>query len=275
MKDTQVGQKVRKSQRRIDGVQVIARAAEILWALSRYPEGTNLKQLTREVHLPPSTVHRILNALESARFVAFTSSAGYIQLGVGVAVLADSVPSDPGRELRPYLKTLVGEVGEAVTLGVLQNDKVLFLEHIEALHRLRAFSAVGLAFPLHSNANGKAILALLAKEEVERLIPAQLEPLTPNTVTQRSRLLKELETVKSERVAFDREEHTLGVCAVGSALRDPIGRLAAISVVVPSVRFYGNEQKLASTLLKHLDIIEREWADPASFLAASKRTAAT
>jgi len=260
MKSTRGNQKPKKLKRTANGVQVIARAADILWALSRYPEGTNLTQLTRDVSLPPSTVHRILNALESARLIAFTESASYIQLGIGLSVLAESVPRDLGRELRPYLERLSHEANEAATLGTLQNDKVFFLEHIEAPHPLRAYSASGLTFPLYCTANGKAILAQLPLEEVERLVPAQLEPLTRNTITDRSRLLKELANIRSERVAFDHEEYTLGICAVGAAFRDPMGQIVAISIPVPSIRFSGNEQRLASVLLKHIDCIQSDWS---------------
>jgi DNA-binding IclR family transcriptional regulator len=260
MKNSRGGQMLIESRPTIHGVQVIDRAADILWALSRYPEGTNLTQLTRDVSLPPTTVHRILNTLESARLIAFTSSAGYIRLGVGFSILAESVPRNLRRELRPYLDRLFSEVNENVDLAVLQNGKVFFVEHIEAPHRLRSAWAVGLSLPLHCTANGKAILAQLPLKEVERLVPARLQPLTRNTITHRSHLLKELDLIRSERVAFDREEHMLGICSVGAAFRDPMGRHAAISIPVPSVRFYGNEQRFASTLLKYIDSIQRDWA---------------
>jgi len=148
-----------------------------------------------------------------------------------------------------------------LTSRFCKTARFFFVEHIAAPHRLRAVSAVGLSFPLHCTANGKAILAQLPLEEVERLVPARLQPLTRNTITHRSRLLKELDLIRSERVAFDREEHMLGICSVGAAFRDPMGRHAAISIPVPSVRFYGNEQKLSSALLKHVDSIQREWAN--------------
>jgi DNA-binding IclR family transcriptional regulator len=271
MKNIRKDQKPKKSGRKAlirrpdhhsaNGIQVISRAVKILEALSHYPKGATLKQLTLDVSLPPPTVHRILNSLEAARLVAFTSSEGYIQLGIGISVLADLVPRDIARELHPYLERLSVDVNESAALGVLQNDKVFFLEHIDTPHPLHTFTPIGLTFPLYCTANGKAILAQLPLEEVERLVPAQLEPFTPNTITNRSRLLKELALIRSERVAFDREEYTLGICAVGAAFPDSACRLASISIPVPSVRFYGNEQKLSSALLKHVDSIQREWAN--------------
>ena len=50
-------------------------------------------------------------------------------------------------------------------------------------------------------------------------------------------------------VAFDREEHTLGICAAGVALRDPLGNAVAISVPVPTQRFHDRQQLIAERLL--------------------------
>ena len=97
------------------GVQVIARAAEILRALIGQPQGLSLSQIAREVGLARSTVHRIITALEAEHFVIPYSSNGGIRLGPGLVPLAASVhvphhhsflPADPHfvRVLSPYLR---------------------------------------------------------------------------------------------------------------------------------------------------------------------------
>lgn len=240
------------------GVQVIARAASILRVLKRHPQGLSLSQIAKEVRLPRSTVHRIVGALEAERFVTSASPDGRIRLGPGLVPLAGLVNGDLRRGLRPYLESLHHEVNETIDLAVLDEDQLLFIDQIAAPHRLQAVSGIGVTFPLHCTANGKALLAELPREEVERLIPEQLPALTPNTITTRARLLEELERVKVERVAFDREEHTIGICAVGVAVHDPMGRSAAITIPVPSIRFYGNEERLAAALLRICDLIEGE-----------------
>ena len=52
-----------------------------------------------------------------------------------------------------------------------------------------------------------------------------------------------MRAVRKTGVAFDREEHTLGICAAGVALRDLLGNYVAISVPVPAQRF--SEQQLS------------------------------
>ena len=61
------------------------------------------------------------------------------------------------------------------------------------------------------------------------------------------------ERIRSERVAYDLEEHTDGICAAGAIISDPYGPIAAISVPVPAQRFLGNEQTVVQSLLRACD----------------------
>ena len=115
-------------------------------------------------------------------------------------------------------------------------------------HRLRAVSAVGARFPAHCTANGKAFLAALPPDRALALLPARLPRCTPHTIVKRSALLQELERVRGRGVAFDREEHTEGICAVGAAVLGPLGPLAAISVPMPTTRFRAGEQRCAAAV---------------------------
>jgi DNA-binding IclR family transcriptional regulator len=123
------------------------------------------------------------------------------------------------------------------------------VDQLPAPHRLRAVSAVGVAFPLHCTANGKALLAAMTDEQCRALLPARLERLTPHTITGRAALLAELDRVRRDGVAFDREEHTEGICAVGAAVVDAAGPAAAISVPVPTPRFRGEEDRYAERVV--------------------------
>jgi DNA-binding IclR family transcriptional regulator len=227
---------------------VIARAADILRALQRHPKGLSLAQLSREVDLARSTVHRIVAALESERFVAAALGDGRIRLGPGLTALAAAVNSDLRRELRPFVERLHQDVNETVDLAVFLDDRVYFIDQLAAPHRLQAVSAVGVTFPLHCTANGKAFLAELSDQAVDQLLPTELEAFTPHTITSRAALHAELAQVRAEGVAFDREEHTLGISAVGLALRTPLSELVSITIPVPTIRFVGNEQKLLAAL---------------------------
>ena len=144
-------------------------------------------------------------------------------------------------------------------LAILDKDRLVFLDQVARPQRLRAVSGIGVTFPLHCTANGKAILSMLSIEELERILPDPLPIYTPNTIQARAELMQELERVRSEGVAFDREEHTLGICAVGAAIQGLMGALAAISIPVPSVRFYGNEEKFVSAIIQTGEVINQRF----------------
>lgn len=232
-------------------VQVIERAARILRTLADYPEdGLSLSQIADRVGLARSTVHRLVSALEAEAFVVAASPNGRVKLGPGLASLAVSAAPDLARAIHPFLARLSREINETVDLGVLQHDHVLFIDQVAAPRRLRAVSAVGAAFPAHCPANGKALLSTLSDAQLAQLLPEQLEALTPNTITDRGELLAALDRVRLGGIAYDREEHTIGICGLGCVVRDGGGRVASISVPLPAQRFYGHEERLAAVLLR-------------------------
>lgn len=232
------------------GVQVVQRVAAILGALKNEHEGLSLSQIAARVGLARSTVHRLIAALEHERFVVSASPNGRFRLGPGLASLAQSASRDLTLVIHPFLAQLSRETNETVDLAVLENDHVLFVDQVVGLRRLRAVSAVGAVFPAHCTANGKALLAAYPDEEVERLLPEKLERLTENTITSRAELLVELAHVREEGVAYDREEHTLGICAVGCIVGQPGSPAAAVTIPLPAQRFYGNERRLVRALVK-------------------------
>jgi DNA-binding IclR family transcriptional regulator len=226
------------------GVQAIARAGAVLRALEDEPAGLGLGALATEVGLPRSTVHRLVMALAAEGLVSAGGSAP-IRLGPGLARLGAAAQGSLRDVLRPVLAGLRDELDETVDLAVLDGERVRFLDQLPAEHRLRAVSAVGLAFPLHCTANGKALLAALPPDAALALLPARLERCTPATITSRRALLAALEAIRAAGVATDVEEHTAGVCAVGAAVGAPGRPLAAISVPVPAQRYRGREARLA------------------------------
>lgn len=232
------------------GVQAIARAGRVLRALERSPEGLSLGEIAAAAELPKSTAHRIVAALIEEDLLVQVGG-GQINLGGGIARLAATRLEALAERLRPVLRDLRRQIDETVDLAVLDGMYARFVDQVSAPRRLRAASSVGDAFPLYCTANGKALLAAMPEARVVALLPKQLPKLTPQTITSRAALLAELETVRDDGVAFDREEHTTGICAVGAAISDGADPAAtAISVPVPTQRFEGNERALAKAVRK-------------------------
>jgi DNA-binding IclR family transcriptional regulator len=231
------------------GIQVIARAGQILRTLAATRDGLSLSEVAQRVQLPKSTVHRIIGALENEGLVAAAPPNGGYKLGPEVLRLASGEDAELRTEVRPLLRRLSDEVNETVDLSVLIQDQVSFIDQVAAPHRLRAVTGVGASFPAHCTANGKALLAAHRDEMLRKLLPAKLAAATPNTITDREVLIEQLDTVRRLGYAEDREELTLGISAVGAVISDGFGPVAAVSVPVPTQRFTGNESSLAGSLV--------------------------
>ena len=230
-------------------VQVIARAATILRALEDENAGLSLGQIAQRVNLARSTVQRIVAALETEKLVIAATPNGRVRLGPTILRLAASVRSDFIALARPFLEKLSEELHETVDLSTVKKDHLVFIDQVIGSQRLRTVSAVGEIFPLTCTANGKAHLAQLSDGAVEALVGRSYEARTPKTITRLDALINELKTVRRTGVAFDREEHTLGICAAGVAMHDPLGNAVAISVPVPTQRFVSRQAHIAERLL--------------------------
>jgi DNA-binding IclR family transcriptional regulator len=241
---------------RRDGVQVLSRAAQMLRRLAAEPDGLTSIELADRVGLPRSTAYRIVGTLCQEGFMRVTPS-GKLRIGAGLMGIAAAGRRDLRHEAAPYLERLSHELHETVELVVLDGDEALFTNQFVSSRSLRVVAEVGDRFPLYCTACGKALLAELPHAEAERLLPQKLKPLTPHTNVNRETLLKELDIVRATGVAYDHQEHSLGISAVGAAIRDAAGASAAITVVMPAGRLEGNEERVASALVRVRDEIQR------------------
>jgi DNA-binding IclR family transcriptional regulator len=133
----------------------------------------------------------------------------------------------------------------------------MFVDQVVGTLRLVAISSVGDAFPLHCTANGKALLACVEPERRRRLLAGALRRLTAATITDRGVLDRQLLEVARTQLAFDIEEHSEGICAIGTAFIDPLGRDFALSIPVPVSRFAARRDELAARLLAARDRLLR------------------
>lgn len=230
------------------GIQVIARAANILRALEKEPGGLTLSQIAECVGLARPTVQHIVAELQQQEMIMPAGPHSGFRLGPGLMRLGAAAQPNFSQIVRPFLETLFLRVDETIDLSILRGGKVYFVDQIVAQHRLRAVSAIGAAFPLISTANGKAMLAAMEEETAEKIAAKQLAEV-PGGEGKWPALAQELNEIRRSKIAFDREEHTDGICALGVEIGRPDGSPAAISIPIPAHRFRNRADELARELL--------------------------
>lgn len=231
------------------GIQVIARAANVLRTLEDKPDGLSLGQIAKRVSLARSTVQRIVGALAAEGFVSTSSGGTGVRIGPGLVRLAATAGSTTTELVAPHLRALGDEVGETVDLSVLSGASAMFVDQVQGKQRLVALSAVGERFPLHCTSNGKAILSCFAGEDMNELIDRSIAEHANYPLADRKALLKEIDRVRKTHLAYDLGEHGEGINAVGTAVLDSFGRPVAISIPVPEQRFAQQRTILERALL--------------------------
>ncbi len=230
------------------GIQVISRAASILRVLKETQSGMSLGKIAERVDLPRSTVQRITSALAEEKLVIADANGGGLRLGPELSALAGAAHYSIVEHCRLLLTELTQKTGETTDLAVMRGIGMVFLDQVPGVYRLTTVSQVGEVFPLTTTANGKACLAKLGIEEATKLIQNEWE----RNGIQRNldEFLSELATVRAKGLAYDLDEHSAGVSAIGFAFIDWVGDLHAISIPVPTTRFARQKENIEKALIE-------------------------
>ncbi|HJW26342.1 MAG TPA: IclR family transcriptional regulator [Rhodocyclaceae bacterium] len=212
----------------------------LLDALAASPEPASLKQLAQATDLHPSTAHRILGAMTSARFVE-RQEAGTYRLGIRLLELGNLVKSRINlREVaQPFMQRLHEAIGEAVNLGVRHDDEIIYIERTSSGRSLvRVVYLVGGRAPLHLTSVGKLYLAADGAQKVRDYAKRTgLPGKTPYSLSTLANLERELDKIRRHDIAYDNEEAELGLKCVAAPIRDDEGNVVGgLSVSAPADR---------------------------------------
>lgn len=154
---------------------------------------------------------------------------------------------------------LAEETGEYVWLMVEEQGRGYYL------YKTGSDSAVdsgaytmGSRWHLNATASGKVVLAHMDDDRIDEVLDTHgLVSMTPNTTTDREELKAELETIRAEGIARDREESAVGIRGVAVPVQGLDGVIGALSVSGPASRMEGEffEETLPKKLMETADII--------------------
>lgn len=214
----------------------------------------SVAELTRALHLPKPSAHRICATLEQLRLLARDPMARGLIAGPRLARLALNalLASSEDGPRRRILRSVVDEAGETCTLTVIDGDEVLCLDRVESADPLQVQLYAGSHVPLHCTASGKLFLAFLAKAKRTKLLHAvALKAHTRNTIVELPALERELDGIRKTKLSTDNEEFLPGLAAVAVPIFDVRGTVcAALSLNAPAARMHTSDLQKIGALQK-------------------------
>jgi IclR family transcriptional regulator, acetate operon repressor len=232
-------------------IQSVDRALYLLETIAEAGGEATLTDLANRTGLNISTCHHLLATLIKRGFAAKVPGRRLYALGSRIHYLGHAcLQVDLSRRAQPYLETINQVTGETVHLAALQGDAVVTLAVREARHPVRVGTGkIGKQEGPHVTATGKAILAWLPEDEMQRVLASGMKRFTENTITEFPAFVESLRIVRRHGYAIEREEHLSGVICVGAAIRDQAGTvIGAISASTPTMR--ASEE--------HIELMRRE-----------------
>jgi IclR family transcriptional regulator, acetate operon repressor len=194
-----------------------------------------INEVSRQMGLSRSTIHRIVTTLQHHGFVqqdrdSRSYMAGPVLQRIGLSAIRDN---DLRVMARPYLERLRDDTDETVHLTQLQGTESVFLDGLESRQVLRAAVRTGESVPAHVSAAGKVMLAELSEDQLRVLYPTgRLAKSTERSVATRAKLEEQLREVRAQGYAVSRGESEVQITAVAAPIRDRRGRVQAAFVVV-------------------------------------------
>ena len=130
------------------------------------PKDERSRSSPRRRSLPKSSIFRYLATLEARGYVERDGERGRFRVGRRLVTLHSRRLELLARAARPRLDALRDRFQETVNLGVLDGDRVSYLQIVESPQAMRFAAREGDRDPIHSTSLGKAIASQLSREHV-------------------------------------------------------------------------------------------------------------
>ncbi len=193
-----------------------------------------LQELAERSGMTQSTVLRYLRTLQNANYVYQEEDTLRYALTWKLCRLTEhlNTPLDLCSIARPFVTRLANALQMGVCLVVRRERQCIYLDCIDHPHpSYTPLQYIGKQAPLHATGSGKVLLSSCSAGELEDYLSSGLARCTEHTITDPSRLRKELRQVRRQGFAVDNEECELGLkCVSYPIYHYSSGVYAAISV---------------------------------------------
>ncbi len=231
-------------------VHSLAKGFRVLEAFTAEEPELLQSEVARRAGLDDGTTFRMLNTLVALGYVAKVPGSRRFRLTLKPLELGfNAIARMDMRDLaRPVLRSLVGEVNEAASLGVLDGADIVYIERAQAgLVRMGVDIRVGSRIPAIASAIGHAVLAFLPEAELEAVLRAsRFDRAGPGVPEGPEALRARLAEVRRDGTALTDWSRVNGLRVLAAPVLDVSQHaIAAVSVAAPAMRLSAEEFALA------------------------------
>ncbi|HEY1314050.1 MAG TPA: IclR family transcriptional regulator C-terminal domain-containing protein [Steroidobacteraceae bacterium] len=217
-----------KPAQRREAMGGLAKGLAVIRAFARDRATLSLSDVAALTDMPAATARRCLLTLEELGYVTrngrqFVLRPKVLELG---AAYLESMNIET--VTKNHLEELAGSTGDSAALCVLDGTEIVYIARASIRTLIRLEAHVGSRFPAHATSTGRALLAGLTAERLQRYFDtATFEALTDRTVVEPARLKQLIEDCRRTGYAAVEDELAYGVVALAVPVFDQYGRVVA------------------------------------------------
>jgi len=248
----------------------VGKALDVLDQVAAFGRPARFSELLAQSDFPKPTLYRLLQTLTSQGMLGYDPERQTYAPGVRLVRLAHAAWSQASLApiARTHIDRLAASVDEAVHLAQIDNGQVLFIDKRQTSQKFATLAQAGQVAPAYCTGVGKVILAYLAPERRARAIQQQaFLKYTPATHDSAESLDRELNVIRVEGIAYDREEHDRGIISIAAPILTSGDRVVgALSIATSTSRYSLKElDKFRPALLEvasHIGMDAQSWQFP-------------
>ena len=236
-------------------MQAIDRIVSILDCFSQSHPQLGVREISRKIGLPSSTTGRILVDMKDSGLLSQNADNQMYQLGGRLLSWAGvyTATLDVRSIAMPSLHKLHHDTNETISLYILEGNERLCVERLESTNSVRIVARIGRHLPLYAGSAGKVFLAYLPEYHRDQILDeTELTPFTPNTITDRKKLMREVKKTREKGFAISNGEWLQEASGIAAPIFDQSRGIAAtISISGPTQRFTPENIAVYSEKLHH------------------------
>jgi IclR family KDG regulon transcriptional repressor len=251
-------------------IRTVDRLVDVLDRFTKDRPIWSLSELSAQLGLPKSTLHRFLVGLEGHGILRRGRSDGKWRLGHHLLIWGSLAAESTGvRHIAaPVMRDLAEQTGETVILTEYHGGAVICIDKVETSHSVRIAFDIGARRALHAGASSKVLMAYMPETQVADIIREEgLPRYCERTITDPAELRQELARIRECGYAFSYEETDRGAWGIATPIRNWEDQvIAAIGIAGPTVRFSSIQDSPPSEQARRYVNLCREAAEQISGL---------
>lgn len=226
-------------------VRALDRGLKVLAAISDADRPCGVTEIADAVGMTRTAARRFILTLEHLGYVAFQGQGYVLQprvLELGEAYLSNQPLVAAAH---PHLEELAAEVAETVSLTVLHQGLVTYVDRVQATRILAINIVVGSRVPAHATATGSVLLAGLEEPALDAYLSAlQAQCCTKNTETDVGQIRQKVLEARNQGWFLADQQFRSGIRSLAVPIKDSRdATLAAINISASASRITGKDLK--------------------------------